>query len=293
MERVNELMAAVKKCAGEERSVILKTCKKNNGTEMTGLIIKDRESNFFPIVYVDWAIKAIENGSANVDDMAKEIFRLYEESQNRELGFRKSDLIDREYILSHVELSMINEQLNAEKLEKIPHLKMIDLAVTYRIMIDSNGTASMLLTNDLIERAEIDADELKQAAFENTIKGGFRVKTMYETMIEMTEHPELVCFPEYAAPQLYVLTNMRRMYGANILLFDSELAALSEKIGEDYYIIPSSVHEVIAVPVSQAEPEALKEMINEVNRTEVASEDILSYRVYRYNRTERKVTIAV
>lgn len=61
----------------------------------------------------------------------------------------------------------------------------------------------------------------------------------------------------------------------------------------DFYILPSSIHELLAVPVSTAEIEELRQMVKEVNDNEVAPEEILGYEVYRYNRETGEVEVAV
>ena len=85
-------------------------------------------------------------------------------------------------------------------------------------------------------------------------------------------------------PQMYILTNKQRHYGATVMLYDGILKKVSEKIGSGYYVIPSSIHEVIVVPDG---PETsvgfLKYLVKEVNRTELARTEVLSDSVYYYN----------
>ena len=50
---------------------------------------------------------------------------------------------------------------------------------------------------------------------------------------------------------------------------------------------------LLAVPVSTAEIEELRQMVKEVNDNEVAPEEILGYEVYRYNRETGEVEVAV
>lgn len=61
----------------------------------------------------------------------------------------------------------------------------------------------------------------------------------------------------------------------------------------DFYIIPSSIHELIAVPVLAQGLEELREMVKEVNDNQLAPEEILGYEVYRYNRETGEVEVAV
>lgn len=93
-------------------------------------------------------------------------------------------------------------------------------------------------------------------------------------------------------PQMYVLTNARKLHGANIMLYKEYLEIAAEKMNGDFYILPSSIHELLAVPVSTAEIEKLRQMVKEVNDNEVAPEEILGYEVYRYNRETGEVEVA-
>ena len=71
------------------------------------------------------------------------------------------------------------------------------------------------------------------------------------------------------------------------------LKDLATAIGSGMYIIPSSIHEVILVPsVNCDDGESIRQMIREVNDTQVEMEEILSYSLYYYDKEEDKVLIA-
>ena len=64
----------------------------------------------------------------------------------------------------------------------------------------------------------------------------------------------------------------------------------AEIIGGDYYILPSSCHEVILVPDTlEVKAKDLCEMVKEANRTVVEDKDILSDNVYHYSKDERRL----
>ncbi len=88
-----------------------------------------------------------------------------------------------------------------------------------------------------------------------------------------------------------VLTNSKRSSGAVCILYPGVLEEVAaERMGGDFYIIPSSVHEVILLPDDgRLLEENLKEMIFEVNRTKVDPEEVLSDNLYYYD-AERKET---
>ena len=57
-----------------------------------------------------------------------------------------------------------------------------------------------------------------------------------------------------------------------------------------FYILPSSIHEVILVPSNKIDdPSALFTMVSDANNTVVALGDILSDSVYYYNRRKNQI----
>ena len=86
---------------------------------------------------------------------------------------------------------------------------------------------------------------------------------------------------------MYVLTNSRSHMGASALLALPFLDEFRERIGEDFWILPSSIHEVILVPVSKVEDRAkLCAMVREINETQVPPQEVLSDEVYSYGEFE-------
>ena len=89
-----------------------------------------------------------------------------------------------------------------------------------------------------------------------------------------------------------VVTNKSKMHGAACVLYPGVLKQLGNRYGSDYYIIPSSLHEVILLPsCNSIDPVELKQLIMEVNRFQLEPEDILSDNLYYFNRKDEKVKI--
>ncbi len=101
--------------------------------------------------------------------------------------------------------------------------------------------------------------------------------------LEMMEQmPPEMLFPA-GGPDMIVMSNEDKLQGANVLLSQKTLDELHEKIG-DYVIIPSSIHEVIALPITdEMSPQQMREMVQEVNGTQVAPEERLSDQIMIYN----------
>ena len=91
--------------------------------------------------------------------------------------------------------------------------------------------------------------------------------------------------PKESGEIMYVLSNSSGMNGAAALFYPGIMSRSAEVIGSDYYVLPSSIHEVILVPdTGLIKEEALCEMVREANRSVVEAKDVLSDRVFRYSR---------
>jgi len=91
---------------------------------------------------------------------------------------------------------------------------------------------------------------------------------------------------------MYVLTNQQRFLGACCILYDDVLKEIAERLDSDLYILPSSIHEVILMPVTVTESvPALSQMVCDINQSEVSAEEILSDHIYYYHRSTDSITM--
>ncbi len=90
------------------------------------------------------------------------------------------------------------------------------------------------------------------------------------------------------------MSNAGKRYGAAGLLRAGLLGEFVGRIGEGFYILPSSIHELILLPCSIASLEVgeLRKMVREINEAEVIREEWLSENVYYYGREKKEIRIA-
>ena len=92
---------------------------------------------------------------------------------------------------------------------------------------------------------------------------------------------------------LYVISNERLTLGAAVMIYPGMMEKVSDMLGGNIYIIPSSIHELIALSAkTEADPEYLRDMIRLVNRTQLMPRDVLSDSLYFFDRETGKITIA-
>ena len=91
---------------------------------------------------------------------------------------------------------------------------------------------------------------------------------------------------------MYVLTNARKALGASCILYDSMLKHCEEYLGSSYYLLPSSVHEVILIPAEAvADSGELAAMVRDINQTQVLRTEVLSDQIYFYRPESGQLSI--
>ena len=280
------IKSAMEAVYGSECKVDVYNVVKNNGLHLTGITIRNRESNLAPTIYLDGYF-AEYKGGREMDDICKEIVQVYEKNKVQE-DFSVEQVTDFDNVKNRICFKLVNGEKNAELLADAPYVEYQDLAVIFYVLVskDKSGTASITVRNALMDTWGVDVDTLYRLAKKNTqrlFRG--KVLPMMEEIIgdsadaffDMDVHNDSV-FP------IYVATNVLKMNGACILLYDGVLEKFAEKIGGDFYILPSSVHEVLFVPANrEMDARYLVQMVREVNATQVAPDEVLSDNVYMYH----------
>lgn len=92
---------------------------------------------------------------------------------------------------------------------------------------------------------------------------------------------------------LYVLTNAIRLNGASVLFYTDCLKSFADSVGRDIFVLPSSIHEVLLIPVDEdVSAWDMRQVVETVNHQIVSDEEILSNHVYRYLYDSHKLIIA-
>ncbi len=267
------------------------TTLKNNGKERIGLSISDQHVNIYPTIYLEEYYKQFQNGHS-VDLIAKSIVDVYHEVKFEHTW--KVDCIKNfSFIKSKITYKLIHAQKNNTLLKKIPHIPYLDLAIVFYILfdVDESGTATIPITNELLQLWEIDVNHLHQIAMENSpqlLPATFKpmrtviAELMDESCDEFVQKDDI----------MFVLTNPLRTYGAACILYNGILEQIASQLGENFYILPSSIHETILIPESKSPiKEDLQEMVLEINTTQVDAEEVLSDSVYYYDFETRELRL--
>ncbi|MDE6911658.1 MAG: hypothetical protein K2P44_14515 [Lachnospiraceae bacterium] len=288
----------VEKRAGENYRVRLNDVRKNNGVILRGLTVMQDDSNISPTIYLNNYYEAYENGEATLVNVVNDVMDTYYRNKvNQSVDMRY--FMNYACVKDHIIYKLVNTEKNKELLEDIPHVEFLDLSVVFQCLVAKEcfGTATILIHNAHMKLWNVPIRELFQAAKVNTQRiQGYEIKgindAIYEIMQEQQEEFDLEsCREEFTGSvPMYVLSNKSRVEGAACMIYPDLIKDFAEALGSSLYIIPSSIHELLLLPVTSTdEREEIKNMIQEINDTQVKREEILSYSLYLFDKEKGKI----
>ena len=282
----------------------LKVFEKNNNVKLTGLIIES-DCNMSPTIYIDNFYKKYQKGT-DINIILQEIAKIRMEYDVTD-DFDVTTVTDFNKCRKKIMPRLIGAEENSEILKVRPHIRIENLAVTFCIDLGENkeGLMSVPVQFELMETWNVTAEQLYEIALENLTKADIGVFTPMKEILfagVLSELKEICDGDEEEARRkldqmipdnnLWVLTNKRRVNGANMLLDRSVMEDVIKEVGTDFFILPSSIHECIILPTdSGMNSQQLEAMVCEVNETQVEKEERLSNSVYRYT-LENGITLA-
>ena len=181
-------------------------------------------------------------------------------------------------------LTVMNPEMNRQYLSDVPYEFLEDMAVVPRIRLNDEG--SFVVKDWMLKEYGFTREELFATARENMNLQEYQCFSLSSFLggfmgAEMDSDP---------SDNIYVLTNESSIDGASAILSDKAMEQAHAMVGEDFFILPSSRHEVLLVPRSTSlSVRELTDMVVSVNRTAVEDRDLLSDHVYRYNSGSGKI----
>lgn len=252
--------------------IVVQRVLKNNSVEMEGVYIKKNGENISPIIYVDYFIDRILSGSLTTKEAAAEMAQISKETP----GFLQNNRDIFSIIKSeNFYLSAISKKMNAALLKNAPHIELCgDIVGIIRCRIDECATC--VVKNDMLEHTGLKAEEALEIAVANTKNCEYDVFSLTDLVGDLAN----LDLSDTDLP-LYVCTNKERMYGAAIIFVSEELRKRVFDLVGPYYILCSSIHEVIVVPkTEESNADYFAEMMSVVNDTEVDATEVLAFRPF-------------
>ena len=272
-------------------------------THYTGLTVTRKGDTLAPTINLN---ALFENyGQQTENNLASVMEELTSVIQHTPGKFDIGRVMDYDRVKKNLFMKLSAAEKNADVLEHTPHITKEDLALTFHIMLDQGekGTATTMITDKMMDAYGVDLEKLYQDALHNS---PVIAPAQIENMGEVLERMMLEDMKAAGAPAeviqemekdlqetsrdnpMTVITNDRSTDGAAAIFYPGVMDQVGERLNGDYFILPSSVHEILVVPddgnISFRE---LTDMVKEVNRTQVAPEDRLTDQVYHYDTADR------
>lgn len=274
--------------------------KVNEVLDALALNLSENKPYMTPTMYINDAYRHYQN-TGNFSAVMVSMAEKYLEAMNQSPDEYGNIIFDTEHAKDRIIFQLINTEQNEEMLSEMPHREFLDLSIIYRYVTGrtEHQTMSAIITNKLSEHLGFNEEQLFRMASENTkrmfppeiMKLSDCIKDMFDE-ISMHEDMESI-LPEIDGKEIdmYIITNEAKINGATTMLYEEVLREVAEKMESDLYIMPSSIHEVIAVR-ALGDPYKLVNMVVEINMSSLELRERLSNQVYVYDRDLRKTSLA-
>jgi len=298
-----KIQRAMTEVLGDGYEVKLQEVRKNNGILLQGLIVMSKEKNISPTIYLKPFWEAY-NGGVPLAEIVCRMLQIYREDTPKD-SIDMSFFKDFDKVKDRICYRLINAAQNRKLLEKIPYVPFLDLAICFYYAYEGEilGNGTILIYNSHVDMWKTSTAELMRCAVRNTprlFEG--ECNSMEFVVRELLRERENQCgkiLLDEAEQQSFladmpmqIVSNRQRVNGAAVILYPGFLEKLGDKFESDFYILPSSVHEVILLLDDGHEnPRRLKSMIAEVNSTQVEPEEVLSDSLYYFDREEKIIRI--
>ncbi len=302
-EFMQEVIEALKERLGEGYSFEAREVTKNNDSVYHGIVISKEGLNISPTVYLDGYYGDYLDGRRSMEDVKEAVGKAVEKGMPKE----KIDMDffrDYDAVKDQLCVRLVNAGMNEGFLKDVPHRTFLDLAAVCYLPVQNEafGQGTIQINNTHVGMWGVSGEEVMQAARKNTQRLQpaeclSMEKFMCSLMGGSKEDAPCGDMPgrgDIEENPMSIVSNRSRSFGAAVMLYEGYLDRLSEAYGGDVYLLPSSIHELIVMPVTgePGEADRLSGIVHEVNAGELSPNEILSENVYRYNAQEHSLGIA-
>lgn len=187
--------------------------------------------------------------------------------------------INRKRLLEFVE-PVLRSQSTKEDMDnkgKV-YTEFLDMLIQYNVFLPeiSSGEQikSVVVTKDVLESTGLTLDEVHNTAI-NNIGDDYEIMSLREIL-------------EAEDIGMILVSNKKQLFGAAQILNNYVISNIVERLGNRFFIIPSSVHEMLILPAecSTNDLSELADIVKYVNTDYVIPEERLSDNAYLYDEGE-------
>lgn len=266
---------------------------KNNATELDSMVILAEDRGISPNFYLNLYYEEYCQGK-DMQMLAEQIYEIYIATVRQE----QVPMLDPSFEACEDKITfrLVSYEKNKEMFQTIPYIRFLDMAVVFYIIVrnEDDGIGSVKISQRWLDEWNMTAPEVFSLARENTRRlFPERICSMHSMLKQLLQEKENewaaleeTLYADMESKQVtdpYVITNSNGINGASVILYPDTLKTVGNVFGEDYYLLPSSIHEFLAIPEhAVGSEEELYEMVQEANEQFVSREEFLSGSVYWY-----------
>lgn len=249
---------------------------------LNGLLFRKDGMDCAPTFYIEDFYKSYRDG-ASIADLSHAVIETALHSMDM-AGILARDSFEMLGDTDLLRVRMLNKGSNKEYLKGIP---CRELGCGFVFIAEIGlGEYGAVITDALLKEYEMTADELFDTAIKNTVEQFPAVlHDLGESVIGDPENcVNLLNVPSGMAPAVagpgFVLTNSRFFWGAGALFYPGVIDRIHELLDGDFYVLPSSVHELILIAADDKDPQQLADLVRSANRSVVKEAEILADDLY-------------
>ena len=241
------------------------TVEKANGVILTGITVPTG-SNARPTVYID----QMYDDGMTVEDATDAVKKTADRHAVKDISIKWFDDFDQVAPRLRARLYNVATSADVFRIAPAPFNDLIIVPYVTGIRIEGEDAGAVKVKAEHLKMWNVTADQVLDIAEENS-KADAKLQSMAEILSEMMG----VTVPDDGS--MWVVSNTRKMYGAySVIALMDDLRA---KFTDGFTVLPSSIHEVIVVPMN--DQEMLTGIVQSVNSSEVGLEEQLSDHSYR------------
>ncbi|WP_270368259.1 DUF5688 family protein [Eubacterium ramulus] len=290
-EFVNEVRGNIKGFlpkAYENAEVSVMDCQKLN-VSYKGLMVKREKEMISPIINLDQFYEIYQNQpETTMEVICRRIAKVVMKTP---IEVNLNPIMDYNIAKYNLFIRVSSAEKNKDILANVPHQLKEDLAITYHLITYMRGgeLSSLLIKNDLLKQYGITAEQLHEDAMNSSPRIMPQEVSSIGEFLEqdpfmMSSEENDMLQESEPALSFYVVTNQKKLDGAGVIFYPGMMEYLGSLFFQDYFILPSSIHEMIVLPDNgEISVNELKMMVSGINATQVDPSERLTDEVYHFD----------
>mgnify|MGYP006883333118 CR=1 FL=1 len=299
----NGVIKELRRLLGNRYQVLPHDGLKNNEIALHGICIHGANETISPVIRLEEYILPFAAGKMTLKEIAFDLLLKYCKDEMPKNA--AEHVKDFRMMKDRIRIKVINYSANAQRLERIPHRRFLDLVIAYYVDMEiriNSRNASMEITNELMGIWNVSEGDLYRIGIENmSVKDSFyadeiigKIKELLRVKPDREIEQKLKSFQENAGPkaEVYVVSNKKHLFGACCLVNRPFLQKLAVRTESNLLIYPLNVTEVLVCPIEKGNKNCMYiRNMQEINNQDEYREDCLSNSIYLYDRVKQDVFI--